>query len=430
MTFHPSSPWRLSCTECGRAYEERAVRYVCPACAVLQEPGGATRGVLEVVWEPSALRDGWRHALGVADRIGLERFRSLLPVGQAAPRIPLVVGDTPTLDVPRLRSRLGMPRLFVKDETRNPSASYKDRASALVCMKAAEYGEQTIVAASTGNAATALACIAASLGQRAVILVPASAPPAKLVQMLSYGAEVLPVDGTYDQAFELSLEATRRFGWYNRNTAFNPFTIEGKKTSAFEMVLALGRAPDVVVVPTGDGVIVSGVAKGFRDMLAAGAIDRLPRLVAVQAEGSASIARALRSGGPLETTANAHTVADSICVAAPRAGLLAVREVRRSGGAGVMVSDDAIVESIGELARYAAVFTEPAGAAAHAGLLAALAQGLVSPGENVVLLVTGHGLKDIASASKGIRMPPPIPADVEALNQAVRDGATDGPEQR
>lgn len=414
----PSSPsWRLSCTECGESYDEHAVRYVCPRCATSQQPGGVTRGVLEIAWDPAALREGWRHSLGLHDRMGLERFRDLLPVGPAAPRIPLLIGDTPTLDVPRLRSRIGMPRLHLKDETRNPSASYKDRASALVCMKAAEYGEQTIVAASTGNAATALSCVAASLGQRAVIFVPASAPPAKLVQMLSYGADVVPVDGTYDQAFELSLEATRLFGWYNRNTAFNPFTIEGKKTSAFEIVLGIGKVPDAVVVPVGDGVIISGVAKGFRDMLAAGAIDRMPRLIAVQAEGSASIARALRSGGELEATPDAHTVADSICVSAPRAGLLAVREVRRSAGAGVIVADDAILEAIGELARHAAVFAEPAGAAAHAGLLAALEQGLVSPKDEVVLLVTGHGLKDIASASKGVHVPSAIRPDVEALKE-------------
>ncbi len=412
-----TATWRLVCTECGETYDEQAVRYVCPRCAQQQQPGGVTRGVLQVSWQPEALRAGWRRALGVPDRIGLERYRDLLPVGPSAPRIPLQVGDTPTLDVPRLRSRIGMPRLFVKDDTRNPSASYKDRASALVCMKAAEYGEKTIVAASTGNAATALSCVAASLGQRAVIFVPASAPPAKLVQMLCYGAEVVPVDGTYDQAFELSLEATRRFGWYNRNTAFNPFTVEGKKTSAFEIVLALGKVPDAVVVPVGDGVIISGVAKGFRDMIAAGAIDRMPRLIAVQAEGSASIARAVRSGADLEPTIDAHTVADSICVSAPRAGLLAVREIRASGGAGVIVSDEAILEAIGELARHAAVFAEPAGAAAHAGLLAALQQGLVTPKDDVVLLVTGHGLKDIASASKGVKIPSAIRPDAEALKE-------------
>lgn len=411
----PANPWTLRCTECGATFQESEVRYVCPSCTTLQIAGGTTRGVLEVHWEPSVLREGWSRCQNGPR--GLERFRGLLPLGPTAPKIPLIVGDTPLSEVPRLRERLGMGKLHLKDETRNPSASYKDRASALVCMKAAEYGEHTIVAASTGNAATALACMAAALGQRAVIFVPASAPPAKLVQMLCYGAEVVPVDGTYDQAFELSLEATRRFGWYNRNTAFNPFTIEGKKTASLELVLDLGHGPDAVVIPVGDGVILSGVAKGFRDLMAAGAIDRMPRLIAVQASGSASIAQAVRSGGELHAVPDAHTVADSICVSAPRAGLLAVREVRASQGAGVIVEDAAILEAIGELARYAAVFAEPAGAAAYAGLLAALEQGLVSPQEEVVLLVTGHGLKDVTSASKGVRIPEPLRPDAEALKE-------------
>jgi threonine synthase len=201
--------------------------------------------------------------------------------------------------------------LWVKDDTRNPSASTKDRASALVCLKALEYGESTVVAASTGNAATALSCVASVLGQRAIIFVPASAPPAKLTQMLCYGAEVIPVRGSYDQAFELSLEATRRFGWYNRNTAFNPFTVEGKKTSAIEVVRDLGgRAPNVVIVPTGDGVILSGIAKGFRDMVRASVIERVPRIIAVQAAGSAAIARAVRDGSELAPIPGSSTIAD------------------------------------------------------------------------------------------------------------------------
>jgi threonine synthase len=235
--------------------------------------------------------------------------------------------------------------------------------------------------------------------------------------MLSYGAEVVPVDGTYDQAFELSLEATRQFGWYNRNTAFNPFTIEGKKTSSLEIVEDLGgKAPDVVVVPTGDGVIISGIAKGFRDMLACGAITKLPRLIAVQAEGSSSISRALQAGidHPIADP-NAHTVADSICVSAPRAGILAVREVKRSGGAGVVVTDDSIVEAIGELARYGSVFAEPAASASLAGLHVALEEGLIRKDETVVLMVTGHGLKDIATAQRIARVPEPIAANAQSL---------------
>ncbi len=418
--------YRLRCTECGASYDDRDVCYVCVSCAAAQQPAGITRGILEVAWTQDALRARYALWKQQGARVGIERHRSLLPIDDASPVLHLPVGQTPILPVPRLRDRLNMPRLFVKDDTRNPSASYKDRASALVCIKAWEYKQTTIVAASTGNAATALSCIAASMGQKAIILVPRSAPSGKLVQMLSYGAMVVPVDGTYDQAFELSLMATKQFGWYNRNTAFNPFTIEGKKTASLELLEDLGgEAPDVVIVPTGDGVIISGIAKGFRDLRDAGAIARVPRLLAVQAAGSCSIAKALQQGTsePL-VQAGASTVADSICVAAPRAGLLAVRAVRESGGTGVIVQDDAILEAIGELARYGAVFAEPAAAASLAGLHAALAQQLVDKKERTVLLVTGHGLKDVASASKVVRMPEAIAPRLEPLLERLKETAS------
>jgi len=412
--------WKLTCTECGAHYDERDVRYVCPVCAEAQSPGDSTRGVLEVEWDVDALRAGWSAYLDDALTRGLERVRPLLPLSDRAPVLPLVVGDTPMCAVPLLRENLGLPNLWVKDDTRNPSASYKDRASALVCLKAAEYGESVIVAASTGNAATALSCLAASLGQRAVILVPASAPRAKLVQMLCYGAQVVPVQGSYDQAFELSLEATRLFGWYNRNTAYNPFTIEGKKTAALEVVRDLGgRSPDAVVIPTGDGVILSGIAKGFRDLVRAGVITRVPKLISVQAAGSAAIANAVREGRDLVAVPGAKTVADSICVDAPRAGLLAVREIRASGGHAVVVEDEAIVRAIAELARLGGIFAEPAAAAALAGLHVAMQESVISANDEIVLMITGHGLKDVATASGSIEVPEAIRPDTAALRERL-----------
>ena len=408
--------WMLVCTECGARYHEREVRYVCPACALMQRPGDVTRGILEVQFEPGALRAGWRTFVDGTSRSGFERIRPMLPLSKKAPVLPLLVGDTPLCAVPRLREHLQLPRLWVKDDTRNPSASYKDRASALVCLKAVEYGESVIVAASTGNAATALSCMASSLGQRAIILVPCSAPSAKLTQMCCYGARVVPVRGSYDQAFELSLEATRLFGWYNRNTAFNPFTVEGKKTSAMEVVRDLGyRAPDVVVVPVGDGVILSGIAKGFRDLVVAGAIAHTPRLLAVQAAGSAAIAVAVRENREVSAIHGATTVADSICVDAPRAGLLAVREIRASGGYAVIVDDGAIVEAIAELACFGGVFAEPAAAAVLAGLQQARKEDLVSSDDEIVLIITGHGLKDVPTASGAVTRPEAIDPTMQAV---------------
>ena len=316
-----------------------------------------------------------------------------------------------------------MDKLWVKDDTRNPSGSTKDRASLLVVAKAREYGCETIAAASTGNAATALAAIAAASGVKAIVFVPATAPAAKLVQMQSYGATVLPVEGTYDQAFELCLEACRAFGWYNRNTALNPFTIEGKKTVALEIAAQLApEEPDAVLVPTGDGVILAGVAKGFADLKCSGLLRRTPRLIAVQPEGSAAIVKALRSGAAtIAPVAGAASVADSLTVETPRNALQCLRVVRASQGAGVTVSDFSILSAIAELAQLTGVFAEPAGAAALAGLRAALEQKLVGRDERVVLLVTGTGLKDIAAASRAVKRADPIPPNLAAVAERLRD---------
>jgi len=325
------------------------------------------------------------------------------------------------LEAPELRRELGMPHLWVKDDTRNPSGSTKDRASLLVVAKAQEYGCEAIAAASTGNAATALAAVAAAAGVRAIVFVPAAAPEAKIVQMLSYGARVLPVDGSYDDAFELCLAACARFGWYNRNTALNPFTVEGKKTAALEIARSLApERPDAVIVPTGDGVILAGVAKGFADLVRGGLMTQVPRLIAVQPEGSAAIALAARAGAADVTPIpDAASVADSLVVGAPRNALLCLRRIRESGGGAVLVSDAAIVAAISELARHSGVFAEPAGATALAGLKAALAEDLVGSYERVVLLVTGTGLKDVPAAARGVVRPAPIPPQLDAVQARI-----------
>ena len=414
--------WNLVCSECGIEYDEREVRYVCPVCATEQRVGDVVRGLLEVRWKPEALRSGWETYKNDQVRAGFERMRPLLPLSDSVQALPLLVGDTPLCPVLRLRTLIDMPRLWVKDDTRNPSGSYKDRASALVCLKAIEYGETAIVAASTGNAASALACLAASLGQNVFVIVPSAAPPAKLTQILCYGARVLPVLGSYDDAFELSLEATRSLGWYNRNTGYNPFTVEGKKTCAVEIVRDLGyRAPDVVVVPTGDGVILAGIAKGFRDLVVAGAISSIPRLIAVQASGAASLARAVRDGGDLRSVSGSFSVADSICVDVPRAGLLAMRDIRATGGGAVIVDDGAILSALADLARISGIYAEPAAAASLAGLRQALSEGLVSREEETVLLVTGGGLKDTKAASLSVPAPfDPVKPDLNAIMQFIQ----------
>ncbi len=403
------------CSECGARYPETAVRYTCPTCSARQEPGGVTRGVLRVeLADPPRRRPSARmHDPGT--------LVTVLPVASPVSLPPCRVGGTPLLPVPGLRRELAMPHLWLKDDTRNPSGSTKDRASLLVVAKAIEYGCGTVAAASTGNAASALAALAAAGGVRAVVFVPAAAPPAKLVQMASYGARIVPVAGSYDDAYELSIAACERFGWYNRNTAYNPFTIEGKKTAALEIAGDLTPdEADVVVVPTGDGVVVAGIAKGFADLHAAGLLHRPPRLLVVQPAGSCAIARALRGGAPeVAPLAHAESVADSLVVKAPRNAIMALAVVRASGGAGVVVSDDAILDAVVRLARLTGVFAEPAAAAALAGLQAALGEGLVSRDERAVLLVTGSGLKDVAAAGRRVAIPAAVPPDLGEVARLV-----------
>ncbi len=407
--------FHFKCIECDETYHEDPKLLVCPVCSAKQVRGGTTRGVLEVVIK--SMPSSWPH-FRASDREFLSAF---LPIGDIEAIPPIPVGDTPLIEVQRLRQETGMPHLWIKDDTRNPSGSTKDRASLLVVTKAVEYGFDTVATASTGNAATALAAVAAAAGIRAVVFVPASAPPAKLVQMQSYGATVIPIDGSYDEAFELCLDACDRFGWYNRSTALNPFTIEGKKTAALEIVVALSLdSPDVVLVPTGDGVILGGLAKGFRDLESAGLLDHRPRLIAVQPEGSNAIVRALENETTVAAPAEgANSVADSLTVEMPRNATGCLAEIRSSNGGGVVVSEEAILAAIPRLATATGVFAEPAAAAVLAGLDQAVAEGQVNRDERVVLMVTGTGLKDIGAASKAIHQSEPVEPTIEAVEERI-----------
>lgn len=409
------SGFRFRCTECGAVYADARDRLVCDDCSAFQEPGLPIRGVLEV--ELTELPRAWP-SVPPESAAFLEAF---LPLTSADVLPPLAVGGTPLLDAPGLRDAIGLRRLSLKDDTRNPSGSTKDRASLLVVAKAHGYGYDTVATASTGNAATALAAVGAAAGLRSVVFVPASAPEGKVAQMLSYGAEVLPIEGSYDDAFDLCLAACDEFGWYNRNTGLNPFTVEGKKTAALEIAAAMApETPDVVFVPTGDGVILAGLAKGFADLARAGLIERLPRLIAVQADGAAAIVQALRAGtDSIRPVPDAASVADSLVVQAPRNAILCLKRIRESGGGGVAVSDEAILEAIPELARCTGVFAEPAAAASLAGLKTALATSLVDRDDRIVLLVTGTGLKDVPAAMRAVERPEPVRPTLDAVAERL-----------
>jgi len=390
----------LKCLICGREYAPDEVEYVCP--------DHGNDGILDVRYDYERIGSRIsRESLAQNPDMTVWRYKPLLPVQPDAAVPPLTIGGTPLYKTDRLAAELGLKHVWVKDDGRLPTASFKDRASVMAVVKAQEKGAAMITTASTGNAAAALSGICASVKQPNVIFVPEKAPPAKIAQLLVFGSTVMLVKGTYDDAFELCLQAAAEYGWYNRNTAYNPYMTEGKKTAAYEICEQLcWEAPDAIFVSVGDGCIIGGLHKGLKDLLALGWIDRMPRIYGVQAEGSAFMYEAWRDGEDVLTKApvSGVTVADSISAGLPRDRIKALAAVTETNGAYICVSDDDILASIPALARATGVFGEPAGAAAHTGLVKAIALGLVSADDRIVILNTGNGLKDVAGAMKSVEM--------------------------
>lgn len=407
----------FQCFACEKTQPADFTAFTCPDCG----------GNLDVRYDHAAVRPAFLAALEKGcPGGGIRRYAALLPIRDPAHLPPLRIGGTPLYRADRLAEDVGVAELWLKDDGLNPSASFKDRASAVALAVARERGASVIAGATTGNAGSSMACLAASVGRPCVIFVPEHAPPAKLAQLLVFGATVLAVRGTYDDAFDLCAKVCRERGWFNRNTGSNPFTREGKKTVSYEIWEQLGRAvPDWIAVSVGDGNILSGVWKGWRDLRAMGLIDRMPRLLCAQSVGSPAISRAVWAtrAESVETSdwrtlkiapVRAETIADSISVDIPRDGTAAVRAVIESDGEAVAVSDEAILDAIPDLARRAGVFCEPAAACAWAAVRAARAENIIEPDARVVCLLTGNGLKDIAAARKSVGEPLRVDPDLDA----------------
>lgn len=392
------------CVRCGREYE-----------AVPRLAACACGGVLDIRYDYAAIRRTLTPALFAGQPHTMWRYRALLPVEEATVPPPLRVGWSPLYPAGRLAAELGLRALWIKDDGQNPTGSLKDRASALAVAKAFEAGADTVACSSTGNAASSLAGSAAAAGLKSYIFVPARAPAGKVAQLMIFGAHVFSVQGSYEDAFRLSAAAIERFGWYNRNAAVNPYLSEGKKTVSFEIAEQLGwRTPDFVAVSVGDGCTIAGVWKGFRDLYALRLIDRLPRLISVQAEGCCPINRAVLEGAPWRPMEE-NTLADSIAVGVPRNPDKALRAIRESDGIAVNVSDEEILSAMRLLGRTQGVFAEPAGAAGTAGVKKALELGLIPPGSRVVSLVTGNGLKDAAGGIRAAGEPVAVVPGPDAL---------------
>jgi threonine synthase len=404
------------CSLCQTEYNLDEVTYVCP-----QDGGNLdVRLDYEGIKQQTSPESVW-----ASQEESLWRYLPLLPVSDpGGESTPLrAAGWTPTYAPPLLRMQLGLEQLWVKDESRNPTASFKDRASAIVVARAQEIGAEVVVTASTGNAGAALAGMAAAVGQKAVIFAPRTAPPAKVAQLLVYGARVLLVDGNYDQAYDLALLAAQEFGWYNRNTGYNPFTAEGKKTAAFEiweniLIHESSGRPLAIFVSVGDGNIISGLHKCFKDLQSLGWLERMPRIFGVQSEGSAAVANAFAAGTEVISAVDSKTIADSISVDLPRDGVRAVRAARETDGAYITVSDAEILAAIPSLGR-AGIFAEPAGATSFAGLVKAMEQDQISPQDPVLVLNTGSGLKDVNAARRAVNEPPVIEPTLAAVERAL-----------
>jgi threonine synthase len=413
------------CSLCNTEYLPGQVTYTCP------KDGGN----LDVVLDYDVIRQKFQpEDLTSRSEDSLWRYLPLLPVpdpgGEGTPI--RAAGWTPVYTLKRSAEKLGLEHLWLKDESRNPTASFKDRASAVVVARAREIGADVIVTASTGNAGAALAGMSAAVGQKAVIFAPKSAPPAKVAQLLVFGAKVILVDGTYDEAFDLTIKAAQEFGWYCRNTGYNPFTAEGKKTGALEIwewytQKKDGKAKDgedindvplTVFVSVGDGNIISGMHKGFKDLHALGWMEKMPRIIGVQAEGSAAIANAFNAGTEKIIPISARTIADSISVDLPRDGVRAVRAARETGGTYITVSDDEILHAIAALGPLG-IFAEPAGATAYAGLVRAVGKEVVKADDPILVLNTGSGLKDVQAAMLAVNAAPIIEPTLEAVKRVL-----------
>lgn len=398
------------CTICGKVVPAGPETTTCPHCG----------GILDIEYDYDYIRaEIAKKPLAERPDPTMWRYMEFLPVEGIGKRPRLRVGGSPLYLADALGRVLGIRELYIKDDGQNPTASLKDRASAMAVVKAEEAGRATIACSSTGNAASSLAGNAAAAGLSTFIFVPSRAPKGKVAQLMMFGATVILVEGSYEDTFRISAEAIDRWGWYNRNAAINPYLMEGKKTVSLEIAEQLGfKMPDYVAVSVGDGCTIGGVWKGFKDLYGAGLIDRLPRIISVQASGCCPINTAAAAGTMEWTPQPENTLADSIAVGVPRNPVKALRAISESNGVVVNVSDDEIMAAMRLLGANAGVFAEPAGAAGTAGVKKAVELGLIEKDASVVSIVTGNGLKDVNNAIRAAGEPMSIKPRMDALLEA------------
>lgn len=416
----------LACIHCGATFPganlatAEATWMTCPRC-------GPADGILDIGYNLDRVKAAWQSRPLSERPRNHWRYAELLPLEPSAVRYDWPVGYTPIINSERLARHLGIRQILLKDEGRNPTASFKDRASSVGVAHALQVGAKTIACASTGNAASSLAGHAALAGLPAMIFVPQTAPEPKVAQLQVFGATVFAVKSSYDAAYDLCSKACHEFGWYNRNCAINPVLVEGKKTAGLEVAeqaCELGGVPDWLAVSVGDGCTIAGIWKGLRQMHELGVIDRLPRLLAVQAAKVNPLKYAMEHD-ELPPPSYGKTIADSIDVHVPRNWRKAVRAIQEAKGELVGATDEAILDAM-RLAGRHGIFAEPAAAAALAGVVAAIDSKTIGRQDRVLVMITGSGLKDTKNAIRAAGTPIAIDPNVSAVEEAInisREGA-------
>src|SRR5438477_935532 len=405
----------LVCRECEASYQAEP-RSACDECF----------GPLEPTYDLERIRaEAARPGAGTEPR-SLWRYEALLPTHRDE-LVDLGDGYSPLRRAERLGAELGLPDLWIKDETRNPTHSFKDRVVSVALTKAREFGFDTVACASTGNLAHAVSAHAAHAGLRAVVFVPADLEPAKITAASVYGATVVAIDGTYDDVNRLCAEATEEYPWAFVNVNLRPYYAEGSKTIAFETAEQLGwRAPDHVVVPIASGALLTRIATAYRQLDAVRWLTDEPnvRVSGAQACGCNPVAAAFESGAEeVHPVRNPETIAKSLAIGDPADGYYALQEVRKSGGAVAEVTETEIVEAVGLLARTEGIFTETAGGVTIGTLVKLAAKGVVRPEETVVAYVTGMGLKTLDGFGDRFGPTEVIPPRLEALAGVLEGGA-------
>lgn len=406
------------CNDCGKEIQSDQIVYLCPDCTKENKPDLPPKGVMKIIYNYDIIKEDFKGSDIFYD-LKSENYLDLLPINSIDSLPGLRIGNTPMYEVDRFEGKPLNAYLYLKDDSRNPTFSLKDRASAVVSAFAKEKGLKKIVTASTGNSGSSMAGICAAQDQEAIVLVPETAPKAKLAQVMMYGATIVPVAGNYDDAFDLSIKLTEETGIFNRNTAYNPLTIEGKKTVAFEIYDQLsGDLPDHIFIPTGDGVIISGVYKGFEDLLKLGVIKKMPILVAIQAAGSNNLIRNINT--PEFKIVKSKTIADSISVDIPRNFYMAAKYMKNYNGIGISVTDNEIMEASQKLARQTGIFSEPSSAAAFAGFIKMKKAGKIEEASSSLVLLTGSGLKDIQAVESIVKIPKSIACNIKSIKKLLK----------